>query len=415
MLVGHNTIHDPDVIQIPNDLHLDNWAKFWIKAGFSFTPLIGVIPGAGMLRNILADVVGQPKRWLDQRRGIEDFNYPGSSHILELLPERPDIIQCHNLHGGYFDLRVLPCLSRQLPVVLTLHDAWLLSGHCAHSFDCDRWKTGCGNCPDLDIYPSIQRDATAYNWRRKQEIYAKSRLYVVTPSIWLMKKVDQSMLAPSILEAKVIPNGVDLSIFHPSDKLAVRAALGIPQDATVLLFTANGIRQNIWKDYQTMRTAVEKVAERFRGKGILFFALGEDAPSEQIGKAEVRFIPPQNDPEVVVRYFQAADIYLHAARADTFPNTVLEALACGTPVVATAVGGIPEQVEDGVSGFLTPQGDAEAMASCIERLLNDNGLRQKMGVLAAESVHKKFDLERQVREYLTFYGQVLEKHFKKSE
>jgi glycosyltransferase involved in cell wall biosynthesis len=78
---------------------------------------------------------------------------------------------------------------------------------------------------------------------------------------------------------------------------------------------------------------------------LVFVALGEDAPAERIGAAEIRFVPYQKDPAVVARYYQAADIYIHSARADTFPNTVLEALACGTPVVATAVGGIPEQVK----------------------------------------------------------------------
>jgi glycosyltransferase involved in cell wall biosynthesis len=124
---------------------------------------------------------------------------------------------------------------------------------------------------------------------------------------------------------------------------AVRAALGIPQDSQVLLFTGNGIRRNMWKDYQTMRNAIALAVNH--QENLLFIALGEDAPAERIGQLEVRFVPYQQDTEIVARYYQAGDIYLHAARADTFPNTVLEALACGTPVVATAVGGIPEQVK----------------------------------------------------------------------
>ena len=110
-----------------------------------------------------------------------------------------------------------------MPTVLTLHDAWLLSGHCAHSFDCERWKTGCGECPDLTIEPAIRRDATADNWVRKRDIYARSRLYVATPSPWLMGRVEQSMLAPAVEQARVIPNGVDLSVFRPADKRSIRA------------------------------------------------------------------------------------------------------------------------------------------------------------------------------------------------
>ena len=94
---------------------------------------------------------------------------------------------------------------------------------------------------------------------------------------------------------------------------------------------------------------------------MLCIALGETAPSEQIGDIEIRFVPYQKDPEQVARYHQAADIYIHPARADTFPTTIIEALACGTPVVATAVGGIPEQIVEGKTGFLVPVGDAGAM------------------------------------------------------
>ena len=113
----------------------------------------------------------------------------------------PSVIHCHNLHSGYFDLRALPWLSRVAPVVLTLHDAWLLSGHCAHSFGCDRWKNGCGACPDLSIPPAIAKDGTAANWKRKRRIFERSQLYVVTPSQWMMDRAQQSILAPAIAAA----------------------------------------------------------------------------------------------------------------------------------------------------------------------------------------------------------------------
>lgn len=135
----------------------------------------------------------------------------------------------------------------------------------------------------------------------------------------------------------------------------------------------------------------------------LCIALGEAAPPERIGDVEIRFIPYQKDPEQVARYYQAADLYLHPARADTFPNTVLEALACGTPVVASAAGGIPEQVVEGKTGFLVPVGDARAMAERVLDLLADDGLRVRMGRQAAEDAAWRFGLERMAEEYLAFY------------
>ncbi len=353
------------------------------------------------------ETLTKPARIYSHLAGHENFDYPGTWRLLDSAPEPPDILHCHNLHGGYFDLRALPSLSHQVPTVLTLHDAWLLSGHCAHSFDCERWKTGCGNCPDLTIYPAIRRDATAYNWQRKAEIYRQSRLYVVTPCRWLMDKVDQSMLKPGVVASKVIPNGVDLKVFHPGNQDSARGELGLPLDATILLFAANGIRKNIWKDYQTLRSALAEIAKA--EVNVLCIALGETAPPDWIGDVEIRFIPYQKNPEQVARYYQAADLYLHPARADTFPTTVLESLACGTPVVVTAAGGIPEQVVEGRTGFLVPAGDAPALAGRVLELLGDEGRRLQMGREAAADAARRFGVERMAEEYLAFYQASLER------
>lgn len=425
LAVGYKRSSDPAVFLLPTYQSPTLWGSFChiLRAGLQ--PLEGRVRGIWRACEWL-NKWASPRREIERRLGIEDFNYPGTHHLLEWPPQRPDIVHCHNLHGDYFDLRILTLLSHEVPTVLTLHDAWLLSGHCAHSFDCERWKTGCGECPDLSIPPAVRRDATAFNWRRKRSLYANSRLYVTTPSRWLMQKVEESVLAPGIVEARIVPNGVDLRVFQPENQKAARAALNLPRDAKVLLFTANGIRNNIWKDFQTMRDAISQVADRLHGQKVFFIALGEDAPAEHLGHAEVRFVPYQKDPGSVARYYQAADIYLHSSRADTFPTTVLEALACGTPVVATAVGGIPEQVKglelpqfglwnaglnrygmDEATGVLVPGGDAQAMAASIEQLLNDDSLRIRLGENAALDAAKRFDLERQVDELLGWYREIL--------
>lgn len=407
LAVGRRCSEDPDIEVVPND-ECRKWGpRHWIALANrpSFLPMRFL--DENQWRNKLR-ILGQPGRLLRKLRGHEDFDFPGIWQLLQSMEKLPDIVHCHNLHGDFFDLRSLPYLSKKVPLVLTLHDTWMLSGHCAYSYECERWKTGCGRCPFLSVYPAIRRDATAYNRKRKRDIYAKSRVYVSAPSRWLMEKLGQSILAPAIVEARVIPYGVDLGTFCPADRQTARIALGLPQEARMLLFTANRARGNIWKDFQTISSAVAMVAERSRDRGVIFVALGENAPAERIGEAIVRFIPYQKDPKVVARYYQAADVYVHAAKVDNFPNAVLEALACGTPAVATAVGGIPEQVEDGQTGFLVPPGDAESMAKGIIDLLTDDGLRTRFGREAAKDAQKRFDLNRQVDNYIAWYRKILD-------
>jgi glycosyltransferase involved in cell wall biosynthesis len=420
MAVGFKCTDEPDVFVIPNDAERSPWGRFWLSASVKLTS--NAARGSRRAAH-LAYMIGQPAKQLNQWLGIEDFQFAGTRKIVAMADD-PDIVHCHNLHGGYFDLRALEWLSTERPVVITMHDAWLLSGHCVHSLGCERWETGCGKCPDLTLYPAISRDATAHNWKRKRRIYAASRLNVATPCQWLMEKVKRSILTQAVGSTKVIPHGIDLTHFKPIPRSVARAHLGLSEDADVLLFAANGVRRNVWKDYVTMRAAVERVAERMRGRNIVFIALGDVGPSEVIGSAEVRFVPYQRDPDAVARFYSAADLYIHGTRADTFPNVILEALACGTPVIGTAVGGIPEQIKgfgpfgsrvhplnshaaDAATGMLVPAGEPEAMAQAISTLLLDPALRRTLGANAVEDARQRFDLQRQVTDYLQWYCEIL--------
>jgi glycosyltransferase involved in cell wall biosynthesis len=140
---------------------------------------------------------------------------------------------------------------------------------------------------------------------------------------------------------------------------------------------------------------------------VILLVLGEQGKPVSFENGEVQFIDFQRDADTLVQYYQAADVYVHAAKSDTFPNTFLEALACGCPVVATAIDGIPEQIEEGRSGFLVPAGDADAMASRVIHLLSNERLRTSMGTAAAEIASRSFGIQRQVQTYLDWYEQML--------
>jgi glycosyltransferase involved in cell wall biosynthesis len=229
-----------------------------------------------------------------------------------------------------------------------------------------------------------------------------------------MDKVDRSMLSAGVVESRVIPNGVDLNRFRPGNQAQARLTLGLPEDAFVVLFSANGITANPWKDWRTIRDAIAVAAERLPTRRIILVGLGEAGSAEAAGRAEVRFSPFSADRDAVVSHYVAADVYLHAARADTFPNTVIEALACGVPVVATAVGGIPEQVSDlrlvnagSGTGLLVPAGNPGELGEGLVLLAKNPELQRQLGQNAREDARERFDIARQAYEYLTWYREVL--------
>lgn len=401
-------IDAPGVVRMPNGQMRNAWSRLLIGAR---NRIHGTCPIAAGIANTLAE----PLRAWDRLRGYEEYRFPGTRRLLELDDDRPHVVHCHNLHGGFFDLRQLPALSSELPVFLTLHDHWLLGGHCSYPFECKRWETGCGNCPHLETYPSLRRDGTERNWQTKSDIYSRSRVRVAAPCEWLLERAKRSMLAPAIVDAKVIPYGVDLQTFCPvPDRDRVRTELGLPLDAHVLLYAANRLSTNQFKDFQTIRNAVPMIASgQSEGRRkLVFVALGDSGEPQKIGDAECRFVPFVADPALVARYYQSADLFVHAAKADNFPNTILESLACGTPVVATDVGGIGEQIRDldtdHATGALVPAGDSIEMARVVTLLLSDPARRAALAQAAREEAESRFDLHRQRDAYLDWFAQAVE-------
>lgn len=412
---------EPDVLMVPPTLpgRIEGTARR--AAGALLTPLAPHSRSLARARDVLTGGLTL-RQWLDWWLGRESFAYPGSRAIAELPPAPPDIIHCHNLHGGWFDLRALTAFAGRAPAALTLHDEWLLTGHCAYSCGCERWRQGCGSCPDLAIYPPLRRDGTAANWRAKRDVYQRSRFHVSAPSGWLLERARASMLAEGAASWTVIPNGIDLTVFGPGDQRDARARLGLPDRATILLFVANRARSNRYKDVATVIEASARAARMVQTQ-LLLLVLGDAGADEQHGEAQVRYLPFTAETSRVAELHRAADLYVHAARADNFPTTILEALACGRPVVATATGGIPEQVRslegvpgawpgpasdtDEATGVLVPPGEPEAMAAAVGDLLSDGGRMVRLAANATQDAEARFDLERQLDATLGWYQQIL--------
>lgn len=341
-------------------------------------------------------------RWL----GFEDIYYP-KSHLRKLIQKiNPDIIHLHNLHGGYFNLNSLKELNEQYPLIITLHDEWLLTGHCAYTIECENWKTGCGKCPDLIRYPGIRFDRTKINYKLKHSILSNSNFSIVTPSNWLMDKVNLSPLSP--YSKRVIPNGVDQSIFNSNNRSQSKNKLGFNQQEIIILFLANRGKDNPYKDFATIRKSIEILSERI-SQAITFISIGgSESNIEYFKGIKLLEIPFINDPVIISDYYRVSDIFLHATLADNYPLTIIEALSCGTPVIATEIGGIPEQIIDQKTGFLIPPKDSIKLAEKIELLINEPEFLNQMKYNAVEFSKDRFSKEHMVSEYLNYYSEIID-------
>jgi glycosyltransferase involved in cell wall biosynthesis len=372
-----------------------------------YRKILSLTGGRGQTRLFpFFEALAFPRVAWDLWRGHEDYTQPGSRRLLALVPEQPDVVLLHNLHArwdrreGFFDLGFLPELSRSVPVILFPQDPWLLTGHCGHPINCPRWRTGCGKCPDLAIYPSIRRDATAWNFSRKRAIYARSRLHLAAPSRWLMEMFTEARVP--LAGARLIANGVDTALFHPGDRAVARAALDLDPDPDrrVVMISGNFLRVNPWKGFPWVLETAERLGWSRGYPGVDFLCVGDEGEPLVYGKSRVVFAGHVPDPARMPLYYQAADIYFHPSRADTAPFSVLEAMASGLPVVATNVGGIPGQVEDGRTGYLVRPGDTMAMAEHMGILLSKPDVREEMGTAGRNRVLDRFDFARQAEDFI---------------
>jgi len=339
---------------------------------------------------------------------MEDFYQPATKHIPDGLDLSPNVIHAHNLFGNFFDLRELPRISKSLPVIITLHDMWMFTGHCSYAKNCEKWQTGCGECPDLTLPPAILKDASRANHSRKHQIYQSSKLHIATPSRWLLDLAKQSILAEGMEEGRVVNNGIDQNVFKPGNKAKCRSELDIPQDTTVLLYAANGAQTNPYKDYSTLRNAFPRIVASNPERKLLLLCVGERHPVPDTSGLPIRNLPWVNSRRELAKYYQAADLFLHAANMENFPNTIIEALSCGLPCIATAVGGIPEQIKEGRNGFLVKPQDPQAMAHQIQEILDKSERLPEMAEFAHRESKGQYSLERMGQDYLDWFEELLD-------
>jgi glycosyltransferase involved in cell wall biosynthesis len=310
-----------------------------------------------------------------------------SSHLLHF----------HNLHGDYFNLSTLALLSKMKPCVWTLHDMHAFTGHCAHSFDCNRWRYGCGDCPDLSIYPPLSKDTTSRLWEEKRKLYAMVDLTLVAPSLWLKRKISESMLREKRIE--LIPNGVDTEVFRPYPRDIWRERLGLPKDAIVLAFSAYEGMDNMWRDGRCLAEMIRHLSQK--DKSIFFLNIGGE--TNRLGAPNTINIPYISDEIRLASIYSCADLFVYPSLADNCPLVVMEAMACGLPVVAYRTGGVPEIVKDGVNGIIVGYRKTTEFIRAVEQLVYDPETLNYYRDEARGWIQRRFSLEGMVERYIRIY------------
>ena len=269
----------------------------------------------------------------------------------------PDVIHIHNIHGYYINIELLfsylkTCGKR---IIWTLHDCWPFTGHSAFcdAANCNKWKTGCFDCPYKRAYPASLIDRSKQNWENKKIIMSDiPNLMLVTPSEWLKAMIEQSFLAA--YPVRVIHNGIDVSQFFQMES-DIRVSLRI-NDKFVLLGVSTA-----WDDMKGYSDYL-KLAD-ILGDNYKIVLVGLTKAQKKKLPANIVGIERTNSIKELSQIYSAADLFLNLSYCENYPTVNLEAIACGTQVLTYDTGGSPESA---YGGIVVERGNLEAVAEAIK-------------------------------------------------
>ncbi|HTQ32097.1 MAG TPA: glycosyltransferase family 4 protein [Opitutaceae bacterium] len=315
-----------------------------------------------------------------------------------------DLVHLHWV-ADLLDYRMLPRLAARVPVVWTFHDMNAFTGGCHYSGPCTGYMGRCGACPQLKTSAG-ENDLTRGVMNRKLLVFARippSRLVIVCPSRWLAREARHSLLCKN-LDIRIIPNGIDAEEYHPMEQVEARRRLSLPAGAKIVLFVADFI-EDTRKGLPLLLTALESIRNI---PDLLLVTLGRGSAS-CLSEPVFRHLGVLNNIELLRAAYSAADVFAIPSLQDNLPNTVLESMACGTPVVGFDSGGISEAISEGQTGLLAPSGRAPDLGRALRRILEDKILRQSMAVESRRRIVKEYTAQLQARRHASLYQEILQR------
>jgi glycosyltransferase involved in cell wall biosynthesis len=292
-------------------------------------------------------------------------------------------------------------VPKRTPVVWRIADMNPITGGCHYDEGCGKYLVGCGACPQLGS--NDPDDLSRQVWKRKQEIFGgvePHRLHFVALNRWMASNLAHHPFLNKF-PVTIIPNGLDTDVFAPRDRKIAREILGLPQEATIILFVASNV-QIRYKGFLQLTEALSGLKGQ---NNLLLMSVGTKLVSD-LGNHHTN-LGHINDDRLLALTYNAADVFVVPSLQDNSPNTVLEAMACGIPVVGFETGGIPDMVRDGVTGLLAPCHDVAVLRAAIEDLIRKPSKREEMGVNSRRVALHEYSLVVQARRYAELYQSLL--------
>jgi glycosyltransferase involved in cell wall biosynthesis len=372
------------------------WADDWTVQG----PGTRIGRFAPRLRNGLSQLCARVLN--PGHAGLQSAAWVPSRWAAVLNKSDADVVHLHWINNEMMSITDIGKLQK--PVVWTLHDMWAFCG-AEHYTQNLRWKEGYSrrNCPPSETGFDLNR----WTWRRKVKHWRRP-IQVVTPSVWLQKCVKESVLMRD-WPVTVVPNTIDTNKWSPIERTLARRLLGLPSDARLLVFVAFGGANDQRKGFDLLANALPYLGLELLGFELV--VVGQMAPREPLDLGfPVRYLGHLHDDISLRLTYSAADGVVIPSRCENLPNIGLEANACGTPVIAFNVGGLPELVQQQKTGYLAKPFDLVDLATGIRWVIEDSTRNATLGIAARKRAVEKWSYAVVASAYKAVYEKAVRRH-----
>ena len=326
------------------------------------------------------------------------------------LLKKADIIHINWFNQGFLSLsNIYKILKLKKPVIWTLQDMWAFTGGCHYTGNCTNYQEQCGNC--LYLNNPGNNDLSHKIYKKKASIYHNAPLYIIGTSQWIASKAKESSLLNKF-PIYSIPIPIDNEKFKPKDKISVRQKLGLPVEKKIILFgAANALDKRKGVEYlkKALKIVSKNTPELANNIHCVIFGKAKTPIQLDFESTQLSFL---NSTETITDLYSSADLFIMPSLQDNLPNTIMESLACGTPVVAFKTGGIPEMIEHLKTGYLANLKDEEDLANGIIFVLENAG-KLNMQENSRNNAIRLYSPETIASSYINLYQKILIDYKKK--
>lgn len=331
------------------------------------------------------------------------LSYPGIELSKLSIIAEADIINLHWIANFQSISTIKNLLQLNKPIIWTIHDMLPFTGGCHYSSTCEKYQTKCLECPQIN---SNLFQIPAKILQDKQEVFSKGNIIIISPSQWLANCARQSLVFRD-QRIEIIPNSIEIDVFYPILKNQAKQLLGLPIDSQVILLGASSSKEKR-KGFEYLFKSLEILSETLTTSlNLIVLCFGE--ADEQLTSLHIptKWLGTINSDHKLREIYSAADVFILPSLEDNLPNTMLESMACGTPVIGFDIGGIPDLVTNNITGILVPSRNIQKLAKIISECLANTEYLKQMSQNCRNLIKENYSLPVQGKRYEKIYREIL--------